>query len=226
MHARENHGIPSLSQTCLLSSNNVPLQHDPLTMSSQWLKSCTSAKVASGETIAFICDGNPSASQAILLVHGYPQTLFSMRYVARQLSEKGLYVVTADYKGAGGSSAPPSGYDKMTMSAELHSLMTDVLKIPKYAVLGHDIGSMVATAQALQFRDSVHALIIMGEQACAWSSNSSSTAHCSDLMLLAALRLYRVPSAGDQRLQGVHHGACQDDGSRFPLLLPQRLRLA
>lgn len=132
-------------------------------MSETWLKTCKSAKVASGESIAYIASGDPAASQAILLIHGYPQTLFSMRHVAAGLSKKGYFIVAADYRGAGGSSVAPSGYDKMTMSADLHSLMTDVLKRKRYIVLGHDIGSMVATAQALQFRDSVDALIMMGQ---------------------------------------------------------------
>lgn len=129
-----------------------------------WLKKCTSAKVASGETIAYITEGRPSSSSyPILLVHGYPQTLFSMRHVAKGLAEKGHFVVAADYRGAGGSSLPLGGYDKMTMSADLNSLMVDVLGKKEYVVLGHDIGSMVATAQALQFRENVKGLIMMGE---------------------------------------------------------------
>ncbi|PWN38175.1 alpha/beta-hydrolase, partial [Meira miltonrushii] len=97
----------------------------------------------------------------ILLIHGYPQTVYAMRYLLPLFAEKGFFVVAPDYRGAGGSSMPLGGYDKMTMATDLHKLMVDKLNVQAYSVLGHDIGSMVATAQALKFRDHVKALIIM-----------------------------------------------------------------
>ena len=132
-------------------------------MSQEWLRSCKHATVASGESIAYITSGHKEASRAVLLIHGYPQTLFSMRHVAAGLAAAGFFVVAADYRGAGGSSIAASGYDKMTMGSDLHSLMVDVLHRNRYAILGHDIGSMVATAQAMSFRDSVEALVMMGK---------------------------------------------------------------
>ena len=78
------------------------------------------------------------------------------------LSDAGYFTVAADYRGAGGSSITTDGYEKMTMSADLHSLMMDVFGCRKYTVLGQDIGAMIAVAQAMQFRDSVEALVFMG----------------------------------------------------------------
>lgn len=54
-----------------------------------------------------------------------------------------------------------SGYDKMSMADDLHALMTDRLERKEYIVLGHDIGSMVATALTLKHRSSIKALIMM-----------------------------------------------------------------
>lgn len=120
-----------------------------------------SAKVHSGVSIAYTARGNPS-QRAILLIHGYPQTRHSMTKLQNLLSDAGYFTVAADYRGAGGSSITAGGYDKMTMSADLHSLMKDVFGYSKYTVLGHDIGAMIAVAQAMQFRDSVEALVFMG----------------------------------------------------------------
>lgn len=132
----------------------------------QWLFQARSAEVSPGVKISYIEQTPPSHSvhapaPAILLIHGYPQTMYSMRHLSKLLLEKGFRVVTADYRGAGGSSMPVGGYDKWTLAQDLHLLMTNVLGCTTYAVLGHDIGSMVATAQALRFREHVNALICM-----------------------------------------------------------------
>ncbi|TIB95804.1 alpha/beta-hydrolase [Wallemia mellicola] len=115
-----------------------------------------SAKVHSGINIAYTTRGNP-AQRAILLIHGYPQTRHSMTKLQNLLSDAGYFTVAVDYRGAGGSSITTDGYEKMTMSADLHGLMMDVFGCRKYTVLGQDIGAMIAVAQAMQFRDSVEA---------------------------------------------------------------------
>lgn len=120
-----------------------------------------SVQVKDDVSIAYQTAGKYHPTKAILLIHGYPQTVFSMRYLLPLFAEKGYFVVAPDYRGAGGSSMPLGGYDKMTMANDLHVLMVEKLKVKSYSILGHDIGSMVATAQALQFRQHVQALIIM-----------------------------------------------------------------
>src|SRR4051794_24167299 len=47
-----------------------------------------------------------------LLVHGFPQTSHEWRKVIPPLVEAGHRVVAPDYRGAGNSSRPASGYDK------------------------------------------------------------------------------------------------------------------
>lgn len=74
----------------------------------------------------------------------------------------GLRVLAVDYRGAGHSTRPREGYDKMTMGEDL-GLLVGKLGVKKVIVLGHDIGSMVAVGMALQFRDTVEGLLIMGE---------------------------------------------------------------
>ncbi|CAO1621247.1 unnamed protein product [Jaminaea pallidilutea] len=136
----------------------------------KWLFNARRAEVSPSVSLSYISTfekGSSSRNSAsdskktILLVHGYPQTLYSMRHVYRLLVDAGLNVVAADYRGAGGSSMPVGGYDKWTMGEDLHKLMTEHLGAQQYSVLGHDIGSMVATAMALRYREAVKALIVM-----------------------------------------------------------------
>ncbi|QEH32228.1 Soluble epoxide hydrolase [Aquisphaera giovannonii] len=91
-----------------------------------------------------------------LLIHGYPQNGWQWRHVVGPLAAAGFRVVVPDYRGAGRSSKPTAGYDKRTMAADLRALVREHLKIEgPLAVVGHDIGSMVAFAFALQFPDDV-----------------------------------------------------------------------
>jgi pimeloyl-ACP methyl ester carboxylesterase len=107
---------------------------------------------------------SPSSSpKTILLIHGFPQTWYEFRHIIPALTEMGLRVIAVDYRGAGASTRPVGGYDKMTMGKDLGDLVVNVLGLKKVLVLGHDIGSMVAVGMTLQFRDVVEGLMIMGE---------------------------------------------------------------
>jgi pimeloyl-ACP methyl ester carboxylesterase len=103
-----------------------------------------------------------STSRTLLLIHGFPQTWYEFRHAIPAFTALGLRVIAADYRGAGASSRPIAGYDKMTMGKDLGDLVTTVLKLNKILVLGHDIGSMVAVGLTLQYRDLVEGLMIMG----------------------------------------------------------------
>lgn len=101
--------------------------------------------------------------RAIVLIHGFPQTWYMWRHTIPLLSELGLRVIAVDYRGAGDSDRPRSGYDKMTMGRDIYRLYHDKLGLEKVIVCGSDIGSMVAVSLAVQFRESVEALITFGE---------------------------------------------------------------
>jgi pimeloyl-ACP methyl ester carboxylesterase len=87
----------------------------------------------------------------------------SFRFVIQPFADLGFDVIAVDYRGAGGSNKPTGGYDKMTMSRDIHTLYHEVLGISSAIICGYDIGSMVACSLALQFRDDVTALITLGE---------------------------------------------------------------
>lgn len=102
------------------------------------------------------------AHPTVLLVHGAPQTGYAWRKVVAPLVEAGYQVVVPDYRGAGASSKSRDGYDKWTMAGDLHHLLHEELQIVgPVSVVGHDLGSMLALAYALRYRDDVVSLTTM-----------------------------------------------------------------
>jgi pimeloyl-ACP methyl ester carboxylesterase len=100
--------------------------------------------------------------KTILLLHGFPQTWWEWHRVIPILVGAGFHVVAPDYRGAGHSSRPADGYDKLTMAGDLNKLLREHLGIgTPVIVVGHDIGLMVAYAYAQLFRDQVSHLVIM-----------------------------------------------------------------
>ncbi|WWC68185.1 uncharacterized protein I206_102108 [Kwoniella pini CBS 10737] len=97
--------------------------------------------------------------KTLILVHGFPQTWYCWRQVIQPFSELGFRVIAVDYRGAGDSDRPRNGFDKLTMSKDIHTLYKDKLGIDKAIIIGSDIGSMVASSLALQFQNDVEALI-------------------------------------------------------------------
>ena len=112
------------------------------------------AELSPGVRIHYGAAGEGDAS--VLLIHGYPQNGSQWRHVVGPLTAAGFRVIIPDYRGAGRSSKPATGYDKRTMAADLRALVREHLEIEgPLAVVGHDIGSMVAFAFALQYPDDV-----------------------------------------------------------------------
>ena len=95
---------------------------------------------------------------ALVLLHGWPMSALMWRRVIPALAETRT-VIAPDLRGAGYSDKPAGGYDKATLAKDVQALMA-VLGFKRYAVVGHDIGGMVAYALAAQFRGEVEKLAI------------------------------------------------------------------
>ncbi len=111
--------------------------------------------------IAYIdCPSKSKRSQrgVILLIHGFPQTSYQFRHVIDTLAEAGYRVLAPDYRGAGASSKPATGFTKSIMARDLVRLL-DALKIHEPVhVIGHDIGGMIAFAMAAKHPSRVASL--------------------------------------------------------------------
>ncbi|HEV7663055.1 MAG TPA: alpha/beta hydrolase [Chloroflexota bacterium] len=100
----------------------------------------------------------------LLLLHGHPRTHTTWYRVAPLLAER-FTVVCPDLRGYGASTGPPttadhSPYSKRAMARDCLELMRH-LGHTRFAVVGHDRGSYVATRLALDYADSVSHLAVL-----------------------------------------------------------------
>ncbi len=95
----------------------------------------------------------------LVLLHGYPQTWYMWRHVLPELG-RSFEVIAPDLRGFGGSDAPPAGYDKKTLAADLHGLLTNLGLDRDLRLVGHDVGTMVAYAYTAAHPDRVSRLVL------------------------------------------------------------------
>jgi pimeloyl-ACP methyl ester carboxylesterase len=97
--------------------------------------------------------------EPVLLLHGYAQTSHMWRPLIAELAKTNL-VIAPDLRGFGDSDKPDTGYDKKTLAQDVHALVAS-LGLKRIAVVGHDIGLMVAYAYAAQYPDEVSRIVLM-----------------------------------------------------------------
>jgi pimeloyl-ACP methyl ester carboxylesterase len=95
----------------------------------------------------------------IILLHGYAENSHMWRPLMVELA-KTHTVIAPDLRGFGQTSKPEGGYDKKTMAQDVHGLATS-LGYKHEAVVGHDIGLMVAYAYAAQYPAEVDRIVLM-----------------------------------------------------------------
>ena len=98
------------------------------------------------------------SGQPLICLPGWPQTWFSSHPIAAQLARE-YRVIIVDIRGMGSSDKPESGYDKKTMAQDIYALMQH-LGLAKAALLGHDIGGMVAASFAFNHPEATEKLIL------------------------------------------------------------------
>src|SRR5258706_6119010 len=109
-----------------------------------------------GVSVQYLTAGS---GPAIVLLHGYAETSRMWRPLIPRLAATPT-VIAPDLPGIGGSAIPADGLDMTHAAARMHALVKS-LGVNKAAVIGHDIGLMVAYAYAAQFPDDVDKLVLM-----------------------------------------------------------------
>ncbi len=99
------------------------------------------------------------AGPAVVLIHGFGDTGEMWGPLAERLSKK-YTVIVPDLRGMGNSSKPASGYDKKSQAGDIRAVVEN-LGHDHTAVVGHDIGTMVAYAYAARYPDKVTKLVVM-----------------------------------------------------------------
>src|SRR6266446_8114597 len=97
--------------------------------------------------------------EPIILLHGYAQNSHMWRPLIPELAKTNT-VIAPDLRGFGRSAKPLQGYDKKTMTQDIHAL-AESLGLKRVRLAGHDIGLMVAYAYAAQFPADVDRIALM-----------------------------------------------------------------
>ena len=96
---------------------------------------------------------------AVVLLHGFGDSGAMWSPLASRLAATHT-VVVPDLRGMGLSSHPAGGYDKWTQAGDIRAIL-DKLGIDHAAIVGHDIGTMVAFAYAARYPDKTDRLVVM-----------------------------------------------------------------
>jgi alpha-beta hydrolase superfamily lysophospholipase len=112
-----------------------------------------SSIVDAGETAIHLERGG--SGPAVLLLHGFPETLAMWGEIASVLAER-FSVVCADLRGYGASGCPASAadhapYSKRALARDMVAVMTQ-LGFERFSIAGHDRGGRVATARRSTLR--------------------------------------------------------------------------
>ncbi len=112
--------------------------------------------VVDGVNLQYLTAGS---GPAVVLLHGYAETSRMWRPLIPRLASR-FTVIAPDLPGIGGSDIPADGLDMTHAATRIHDLVAR-LAPGKAAVVGHDIGLMVAYAYAAQFSQDVDRLVLM-----------------------------------------------------------------
>jgi pimeloyl-ACP methyl ester carboxylesterase len=99
------------------------------------------------------------SGDAVVLLHGWPQTWFEWRRIIPALAAK-YTVVAPDLRGLGDSSKPQGGYDKRTVADDIYKLVQK-LGFERIYLVGHDWGGPTAYAYAVAHPEDVRKLVIL-----------------------------------------------------------------
>src|SRR6202158_3938993 len=95
----------------------------------------------------------------LVLLHGYAETSLMWKPIIPLLARR-FTVIAPDLPGIGDSAIPKDRLDMKSAATRIHALAR-TLGVEQAAVVGHDIGLMVAYAYAAQFPSEVTKLVLM-----------------------------------------------------------------
>ena len=105
--------------------------------------------------------GGPEDEEAIILLHGFPESHRTWRGVAPDLA-RDFHVVAPDQRGFGASDKP-DGVESYRTDLILEDLiaLADALGLRRFTLVGHDWGGAVAWLAALRHPDRLSRLVIV-----------------------------------------------------------------
>jgi pimeloyl-ACP methyl ester carboxylesterase len=98
----------------------------------------------------------------VVLLHGWPVTALHWRKTLPALHDAGFRTLMISLRGLGGASAGQGDFKKTTLAEEVSSLM-EILRVDRYAVLGHDWGGTIGYLLSADHPDKIWALAVEEE---------------------------------------------------------------
>lgn len=111
-----------------------------------------------GLQISYLSGGTEN-KKVVLLLHGWPQTSYSWRFVIPYLVNEGYHVIAPDLPGIGDSDIPTS-FDKKHIAGIIHNTIQQ-LGFNDIYLVGHDWGASVAYSYAAQFPQETKLLALL-----------------------------------------------------------------
>jgi pimeloyl-ACP methyl ester carboxylesterase len=120
----------------------------------------TRISLSTGVTLK-VAQGGPSDGEAIILLHGFPESHRTWRHVAPALAED-YRVIAPDQRGFGASDKPV-GVEKYRIDEVVADVLAlaDVYGIQRFTLVGHDWGGAAAWAVALKHPERLDRLVIV-----------------------------------------------------------------
>jgi pimeloyl-ACP methyl ester carboxylesterase len=108
-----------------------------------------------------VAHGGPADGEAIILLHGFPESHRTWRHVAPALAAD-YRVIAPDQRGFGASDKPV-GVEKYKIDETVADLLAlaDAYGVRRFTLVGHDWGGAVAWAAALKHPDRLDRLVIV-----------------------------------------------------------------
>ncbi|WGV26849.1 alpha/beta fold hydrolase [Halotia branconii] len=109
-----------------------------------------------GVRIHYVMGGK---GEAVVLLHGFPQTWYEWHKVMPALAEK-YTVIAPDLRGLGESSCPAPDYQAQSVAEDIHQLVQK-LDFKQINLVAHDIAGAAAYSYAVQYPQEILRLVFM-----------------------------------------------------------------
>ena len=101
----------------------------------------------------------PRDGQAIVLIHGATVPMWEFDRIAPYLHKAGFETVRFDLYGHGYSARPKTEYNLALFASQLAELI-DTLDLDRFSILGHSLGSAIASETALRYSRRIERLLL------------------------------------------------------------------
>ena len=144
----------------------------------------------------------PETGEAVLLLHGFPETSYEWRYQMKALADAGYRAIAPDQRGYSPGARPgaTSDYSLVKLIGDALALTT-ALGVERFHVVGHDWGAAVAWGAALVAPDRVLSLTSVSIPAPGALSMLLSDPTSCQYQDFAYYDLFVMPSSQDLFLQ-------------------------